>query len=120
MQRGFNLIEMLIVIAIVAILIALVQPSYQHYLQYIRRQNAKVALVQAAARLAEYYNQHGDYSEATLNTHASTDYQITLTNLDAQTFTLNAVPIGAQQHDACGKLSVNQNNQQFPNNKNCW
>lgn len=50
MQKGFTLIELMIVIAILGILIAIALPAYQDYT--IRTKNAECLNVAAAAKLA--------------------------------------------------------------------
>lgn len=76
-QKGFTLIELMIVIAILGILIAIALPAYQDY--SIRTKNTECLNVGAAAKLAvgEYRQSEGAYppDNATAGyTFVATDY----------------------------------------------
>ncbi len=51
---GFSLIELLIALALVAILSAIAYPAYHHHVIKTRRAGAKVELMDLAARLEQY------------------------------------------------------------------
>ncbi|GLQ47103.1 pilin [Dyella lipolytica] len=61
MQKGFTLIELMIVVAIIAILAAIAIPAYQNYL--IRAQVSEGAVLGSAAEtsLAEFYQNTGHF-----------------------------------------------------------
>ncbi|WP_086931193.1 type IV pilin protein [Agarilytica rhodophyticola] len=62
-QRGFNLIELMIVVAIIAIVAAIGYPSYQASLEKSRRTDAKDSLLQAAALQERWYIQRNQYTD---------------------------------------------------------
>jgi type IV pilus assembly protein PilA len=68
LQKGFTLIELMIVVAIIAILAAIAIPAYQNYL--IRSQVSEGAVLTDGAKTAisEYYSNHGSFP--TTNTMA--------------------------------------------------
>lgn len=52
--RGFSLIEVMIAVAIVAILVAIAVPSYQNHLRKARRADAQAFLTQVAQKQQQY------------------------------------------------------------------
>ena len=59
---GFTLVELMVVIAIVAILLAVALPGYQNSVQKARRVDAKAALFDAANRQEGIMLDRGSYS----------------------------------------------------------
>lgn len=118
-NKGFTLIELMIVVAIVGILAAIAYPSYQRYVQDSRRSDARANLLQLAQFMERYYTANGRYVDGNGNapalpfTEAPRDgndkyYDLRLAGVDAQNYTLTATPKGAMAGDRCGTLSINQ------------
>ena len=94
MQKGFTLIELMIVVAIIAILAAIAIPAYQNYL--IRAQVSEgMSLVSAAKTgVDEYYSNYGSFP--TTNASAGVPNALSITGSY-----VSSVTVGAK-----GKISV--------------
>lgn len=117
-NRGFTLIEMVIVVAIIGILVAVAYPGYLNYIKKGRRADAQGYLTQVAQRQQQYLLDARAYA---LGGSALTDltlpvpgtvsqfYDVTVTP-DAPTippsFVATAVPKGQQADD--GTLTIDQ------------
>lgn len=113
--RGFTLIELVIALVITGLLAMIAFPSFTAQAQKSRRADGKAALLAAAVQMERYYTEHNTYATAALGAGGvypavsdSGYYNLTLTNLAASTFTLDAAPTGAQTGDSCGTLTYTQ------------
>ncbi len=64
-NKGFSLIELMIVLAIIGILSAIGYPSYDSYMKKSRRADGKIALQRMADRQERFYLQNNTYTTAT-------------------------------------------------------
>ncbi len=63
-QRGFTLIELMIVVVIIGMLSMIAYPSYQHYVQQTNRKAAIAEMHIIGQALGRYYNHHnGTYDD---------------------------------------------------------
>ena len=133
--RGFTLIELMIVVAIIAIISAIAVPMYGNYVQKSRRTDAKAKLMEVAQSLERCFTQFSAYDDSSCNVVASgavslnSDegfYTITTTNLTSTTFTLEANPpdTSPQDNDAdCETLTLTHLGERGAtgaDSDNCW
>lgn len=122
--HGFSLIELLLVMAMMAILLMLAYPSYQTYLRNAERNKAEVELLRLSERMNEYHSEHDSYLGASIYAFGideqQNNYQFNIVKLEAQMYLIVAHPINTQIQDHCGNLSINEQGARSAKQENCW
>jgi len=128
--RGFTLIEIMIVVAIVAILAAIALPSYQRHVTETRREAAQGCLLELAQFAERYYTTRMTYIGLTLPaTQCRNDLAVFYTfslngTPDARSYSIQAVAQGSQatRDPNCVTLRINQTGAQtsLPAAAGCW
>ena len=128
-SAGFTLIELMIVVAIIAILTAIAYPAYNKYVLRSRRSDAYAALNQWQAVMERCYAQYFSYAPTTATcpavptTSPERYYSVVASKVTATTYTLTATAVGAQAADTgCATLSLDQagNKTSTGGSANCW
>ncbi|MDP2325691.1 MAG: type IV pilin protein [Gammaproteobacteria bacterium] len=113
-QLGFTIIELMIAVAIVAILAAVALPSYNEYVLRSHRSNARTTLMGAAQWMERAATATGRYPAdaaipAGIKTVEGGRYSLThVVSAAGDTFSFTAVPVGSQVSDKCGTFAVDQ------------
>ena len=121
-RSGFTLIELMITVAIIAILSAIAYPSYLESVNKSKRAEGKAGIINISQRLERCFTQHNAYdddncpsgTETTENGH----YQIDI-DTSSTTYTLTAAPTFSDTR--CGTLTYsNTGSRASTNNDYCW
>lgn len=106
--KGFTLIELIFVVAILAILLALAYPAYTDQIRKARRADAISTMMSTAQYLERCFTQTNAYNGCTQPAGLSADdyYNIDVDPYTATTYTITAEPQGAQATDPCGTFQL--------------
>ena len=123
--RGFTLIEVMITVAIVAILASIALPSYQQYIVRSKRSAAQAQMMDIANRQQQFLIANRSYADKTALTTSgyslpaevgsNYSYDVTLQDSGPPTFTITFTAIGSQQSD--GNLGLTSEGVKTPSNK---
>ena len=132
-HAGFTVIELMITVAIVAIIAAISIPSYDNYVRETRRADAQISLVRAAQKQEQYHSMNSGYATALSELGLSSEsaegfYALTLTNTGCSSsyvgcFQITATAMGPQSSDSsCATLSLDQSGTRSSTGggNDCW
>ena len=123
-QNGVTLLELVIVVAVVAILAAIAMPSFLEHILRTRRSEAREALLDFATRQEQYFSNNKAYSAsiAALGLPATTEegyYVISIPAASTTTFTLRATAQPSQDRDTdCATMEFTSQGGKTP--VDCW
>jgi type IV pilus assembly protein PilE len=142
-QIGITLIELMVVVAIIAIISAFAYPSYQRYVVKAKRTVAQNTLLQVADRQQQFFMDNKRYTtdltdlgftadpyvvdddgNSTVAGDSNAVYSLSLSNVTATTWTVTAAPLNGQlsRDTYCGSLSVTHAGTKGKSgaSDNCW
>lgn len=114
-QKGFTLIELMIVVTIIGILAAIAYPAYQDYVLRAKRGDAMNGL--AAIRIAQEQHRASNLLFSSSTTIDGTDYSsspegywtISVSSADGSSFVVTAEPQAPHADDTCTKFVADRN-----------
>ncbi|MFL0810771.1 MAG: prepilin-type N-terminal cleavage/methylation domain-containing protein [Agarilytica sp.] len=140
-QKGFNLTELLIVVAIVAIIAAVALPSYNDSVRKTKRSEGKSFLLEVAQLQERHYTEFGRYATEGTDEAADIDRATMLITLDANSlfssesghYTIPSNALGAADGTSfnltatasftdtdCPTLSLSNLGVRTPTTNGCW
>ena len=115
-QPGFTLIELMITVAVIAILVAIALPSYRQYILHGNRAAAQAEMMDIANREQQFLpsiRRYASKAELEASGYAppkevsdNYSYAITLGTGTIPTYTITFTPIGGQTKDYNGDLTL--------------
>jgi type IV pilus assembly protein PilE len=127
-QRGFTLIEVMIVVAIVAILSAIAVPAYSDYIMRSRLSEAQAELSAARLRMEQFFQDNRTYAGATYcgAPPTMTNWTFACPSADANGFVVSATGTGPVAgfvftiNEADGRASTVTGVTGWSGNAICW
>ena len=125
-EKGFTLVELMITVAVIAILASIAIPSYQAYVRRGHRAAAQSYLMDAASRQQQRFvdvrSYAGSYEDLDYAAPAEVAerYGIAVAAVPGPPpgFTVTATAQGPQSGDTCTPLSISNTGQKLP--AGCW
>ncbi|MDX1554974.1 MAG: type IV pilin protein [Xanthomonadales bacterium] len=106
-----TILELVVVIAAIAILVSLAIPSYRDYMIRVHRTEAVSILLGIGSCQEQLFSTTGRFDTGACLAAEPDHYEIRMDppdNANTLSFTAWADPIGAQERDRCGSLGLDQ------------
>lgn len=131
---GFTLVELMVVLAIIAVLMAIALPAYNQSMVKGRRADAKVTLLEASSKQAQFFMDNKSYASSMTQLGYSanpfiTEQQYYSVSIVAPTaacpiatcYVLQAVPRLTQVKDTtCGTFTIDSTGTKSATTTGCW
>lgn len=133
-QRGLTLIELMVALAIAAIVMAVAYPSYLEQVRKGRRAEAQAVLLEATQFMERFSTENLRYDRNRAGVAVALPaalakapkegsarfYDVSLKSVSQEAYTLQAVPVGSHASDACGTMTVTQTGAKSAAKADCW
>ena len=126
-EAGVSLLELLLVLAMIALLSVLATLGYRQHVLRARRVQVQACLQQHALQMERYYGDYLSYDDPQqpLPVLACDDdseryYQLQRQVLTATEFNLQAEPLQGQREDHCGTLQLASTGEHSAEAEECW
>lgn len=128
LTHGFTLIEVVVVMAIAAILVAVAVPNYSEFVMRSHRSAVQSFISDVASRQSQFFLDRRSYAATTaaLNVAAPADvaarYNVAIAVVAGPPagFQVTATPIGNQATDRCGPMTIDQAGNRTAAALRCW
>jgi type IV pilus assembly protein PilE len=119
-SKGFTLIEVMIVVAVIGILAAIAYPSYTEHVRKTQRAEAAAALLDTAQLVERGFSQTGSYSDPGGKTTSA--FVISYGDGDASDggYLLTSTGAGVLVGDDCETMTINALGVKTPDDAKCW
>lgn len=122
-KSGFTLVELIIVMAVVAILASVVIPSFSKHVRTSRRSEAITTLLTTHRNYEQYYSENGSYPTSNTELPSNSDYYQYSSTVSGKIYTITATAQSGQTADedrgqSCSSLSINNTGYMAP--PECW